>query len=125
MNWSLTHSLFNCLNIDMAQIMNINAAPIVSPDGAYLVALKDGRISRIDGKVLSQDTEVKIYVDQKIEEITTEYFKTIATLEAKIAELKTIIDGLSVAPQEEATPVEATVESVEEAPKAKPKKSKK
>ena len=59
----------------MAQIMNINAAPIVSPDGAYLVALKDGRISRIDGKALSQDTEVKIYVDQKIEEITTEYFK--------------------------------------------------
>jgi hypothetical protein len=125
MNWSLTHSLFNCLNIDMAQIMNINAAPIVSPDGAYLVALKDGRISRIDGKVLSQDTEVKIYVDQKIEEITTEYFKNITTLEAKIAELKTIIDGLSTVLQEEATPVEATVENVEEAPKAKTKKSKK
>lgn len=109
----------------MAQIMNINAAPIVSPDGAYLVALKNGRISRIDGKVLSQDTEVKIYVDQKIEEITTEYFKNITTLEAKIAELKTIIDGLSAVLQEEATPVEATVESVEEAPKAKTKKSKK
>lgn len=105
--------------------MNINAAPIVSPDGAYLVALKNGRISRIDGKVLSQDTEVKIYVDQKIEEITTEYFKNITTLEAKIAELKTIIDGLSAVLQEEATPVEATVESVEEAPKAKTKKSKK
>lgn len=105
--------------------MNINAAPIVSPDGAYLVALKNGRISRIDGKVLSQDTEVKIYVDQKIEEITTEYFKNITTLEAKIAELKTIIDGLSAVLQEETTPVEASVESVEEAPKAKTKKSKK
>lgn len=105
--------------------MNINAAPIVSPDGSYLVALKDGRISRIDGKALSQDTEVKIYVDQKIEEITTEYFKTIATLEAKIAELKTIIDGLSVAPQEETLLVEETAEGVEEAPKAKTKKSKK
>ena len=109
----------------MAQIMNINAAPIVSPDDAYLVALKDGRISRIDGKALSQDTEVKIYIDQKIEEITTEYFKNITTLEAKIAELKTIIDGLSTVLQEEATPVEATVENVEEAPKAKTKKSKK
>ena len=108
----------------MAQIMNINAAPIVSPDGSYLVALKDGRISRIDGKALSQDTEVKIYVDQKIEEITTEYFKTIATLEAKIAELKTIIDGLSAAPQEETLLVEAA-EGAEEAPKAKAKKSKK
>lgn len=105
--------------------MNINAAPIVSPDGSYLVALKDGRISRIDGKALSQDTEVKIYVDQKIEEITTEYFKTIATLEAKIADLKTIIDALSAVLQEEATPAEATVEGAEEAPKAKAKKSKK
>ena len=110
----------------MAQIMNINAAPIVSPDGAYLVALKDGRISRIDGKALSQDTEVKVYVDQQVEKLTAEYTKTIAKLEAEITEIKSVINSMFSAVQKGSAVIEPADEAeVEEAPKAKGKKSKK
>lgn len=110
----------------MAQIMNINAAPIVSPDGAYLVALKDGRISRIDGKALSQDTEVKVYVDQQVEKLTAEYTKTIAKLEAEITEIKSVINSMFTAVQNGSAVIEPADETeVEEAPKAKSKKSKK
>ena len=110
----------------MAQIMNINAAPIVSPDGAYLVALKDGRISRIDGKALSQDTEVKVYVDQQVEKLTAEYTKTIAKLEAEITEIKSVINSMFSAVQNGSAVIEPADEAeVEEAPKAKGKKSKK
>ncbi len=110
----------------MAQIMNINAAPIVSPDGAYLVALKDGRISRIDGKTLSQDTEVKVYVDQQVEKLTAEYTKTIAKLEAEITEIKSVINSMFSAVQNGSAVIEPADEAeVEEAPKAKGKKSKK
>lgn len=110
----------------MAQIMNINAAPIVSPDGAYLVALKDGRISRIDGKALSQDTEVKSYVDQQVEKLTAEYTQTIAKLEAEITEIKSVINSMFSAVQNGSAVIEPADETgVEEAPKAKGKKSKK
>lgn len=106
--------------------MNINAAPIVSPDGAYLVALKDGRISRIDGKALSQDTEVKVYVDQQVEKLTAEYTKTIAKLEAEITEIKSVINSMFSAVQNGSAVIEPADEAeVEEAPKAKGKKSKK
>lgn len=108
--------------------MNINAAPIVSPDGAYLVALKDGRISRIDGKALSQDTEVKNYVDQEVKKLTAEYTKTIANLEAEITEIKSVINSMFTAVQNGSAVIEPANETegeVEEAPKAKAKKSKK
>lgn len=106
--------------------MNINAAPIVSPDGAYLVALKDGRISRIDGKALSQDTEVKVYVDQQVEKLTAEYTKTIAKLEAEITEIKSVINSMFSAVQNGSAVIEPADETeVEETPKAKGKKSKK
>lgn len=106
--------------------MNINAAPIVSPDGAYLVALKDGRISRIDGKALSQDTEVKAYVDQEVEKLTAEYTKTIAKLEAEITEIKSVINSMFSAVQNGSAVIEPADEAgVDEAPKTKGKKSKK
>lgn len=112
----------------MAQIMNINAAPIVSPDGAYLVALKDGRISRIDGKALSQDTEVKVYVDQQVEKLTAEYTKTIAKLEAEITEIKSAINSLFTVVQNNSAAIEPANEAegeTEETTKAKAKKAKK
>lgn len=112
----------------MAQIMNINAAPIVSPDGAYLVALKNGRISRIDGKALSQDTEVKNYVDQEVKKLTAEYTKAIVKLEAEITEIKSVINSMFTAVQNGSAVIEPANETegeAEEAPKAKTKKSKK
>ena len=129
MDLSLTHSLFKCLNIGMAQIMNINAAPIVSPDGTYLVALKEGRFCRIKGTDMTQDSEVKDYVDaacqstaknclDAYEELKIE----IKTLKAKIAELESNLTSTS----EEPASVETAEETpVAEAPKAKSKKSKK
>lgn len=121
----------------MAQIMNINTAPVVSPDGAYLVALKEGRISRIDGKILSQDSEVTSYVDTKAEEITKSYTaeidklnKEIDKLNKEIVEIKGIINGMVLAAQTAPTPSASEENDVveqanEESSKAKSKKSKK
>lgn len=121
----------------MAQIMNINTAPVVSPDGAYLVALKEGRISRIDGKILSQDSEVTSYVDTKAEEITKSYKaeidklnKEIDKLNKEIVEIKGIINGMVLAAQTAPTSTASEENDVveqadEESSKAKSKKSKK
>lgn len=107
----------------MAQIMNINAAPVVSPEGAYLVALKDGRISRIKGDTISQ-AETKEYINQKIEEINNSYKEIIAKLENDIIELKAVINGMYAAAQTEEVSVEIT-EETDVSTKTKSKKSKK
>lgn len=111
----------------MAQIKNINDAPIINPDGSFLLALKNGQLSRIDGKILSQDSEVKAYVDAKVEEVIKPYKEEIANLTKEIIEIKAIINGMALAAQN--TPV-AEVETEEdeieaETPKTKSKKSKK
>jgi VIT1/CCC1 family predicted Fe2+/Mn2+ transporter len=110
----------------MAQIKNINDAPIINPDGSFLVALKNGQLSRIDGRILSQDSEVTAYVDAKVEEVTKSYKEEIANLNKEIIEIKAIINGMALAAQNTAAEVETEEDEVEaEAPKTKSKKSKK
>lgn len=111
----------------MAQIKNINDAPIINPDGSFLVALKNGQLSRIDGRILSQDSEVTAYVDAKVEEVVKSYKEEIANLNKEITEIKAIINGMALSAQN--TPV-AEVETEEdgvetETTKTKSKKSKK
>ena len=110
----------------MAQIKNINDAPIVSPDGAYLIALKGRQLSRIDGKALSQDTEVIAHVDAKIKEVIESYKKEIARLNDEIIEIKSAINGIILAAQNN-TAITSEAEETEEdgALKTKSKKTKK
>jgi hypothetical protein len=115
----------------MAQIKNINTAPIVDPAGTYLIATKDGHPVRVNGNCISQNITSEI-VDAKISEVSVSNNENIKKLESEIKELKNIIEQLKVeikSSQKELV-IEPSTEIVEEATteeaaKAKTKKSKK
>ena len=114
----------------MAQIKNINTAPIVDPAGTYLIATKDGYPVRVNGNCISQNITSEI-VDAKISAVSVSNNENIKKLESEIKELKNIIEQLkdeikSIQKESIIEPsTEVVEEATEEAAKAKTKKSKK
>lgn len=112
----------------MAQITNINASPLVSHDKALFVTLKDGKFSRCDMKGVIDELKAVInQLDAKINEkdvMIDELNKKIEKLNNDIKDVKdawdaAIVETAAALVAPEVAPV------VEEAPKAKGKKSKK
>lgn len=74
----------------MAQITNINASPVISPDGTYLVGLKEGHFCRIDGAKLAKDSEIQTIC----QEMTKDCFKAIEKLQNEITILKNTVNQI-------------------------------
>lgn len=115
----------------MAQIKNINTAPIVDPAGTYLIATKDGYPVRVNGNCISQNITSEL-IDAKISAVSINNNENIKKLESEIKELKNIIEQLKAeikSNQKEPiieTPSEIVEEvAAEESAKTKTKKSKK
>jgi peptidoglycan hydrolase CwlO-like protein len=100
----------------MAQIKNINTTPIVAPDKTFIIALKDGHISRIDSASLINNTaieESKKYTDITINNTIDANNKKIDTLEKKVNDLEKKINELKTALEKVVSEMSSSTESNE------------
>ena len=100
----------------MAQIKNINTAPIVAPDKTFIIALKDGHISRIDSASLLNNTSIeesKKYTDATISNAVDANNKKIDTLERKVNDLEKKINELKITLEKVVSEMATSTESNE------------
>lgn len=124
----------------MAQIKDINATPIVSPENAKFLVLKNGSISRVELDTILQKIESFKPVDtsvietnfaNKIKEISTKFEiieKELQQTQKQLEEVSGIINAIISNAKDVVTATESTgsIETPEEVSKVKStKKSKK
>jgi len=124
----------------MAQIKDINATPIVSPENAKFLVLKNGSISRVELDTILQKIESFKPVDtsvietnfaNKIKEISTKFEmieKELQQTQKQLEEVSGIVNAIISNAKDVVTATESTgsIETAEEVSKAKStKKSKK
>ena len=124
----------------MAQIKDINATPIVSPENAKFLVLKNGSISRVELDTILQKIESFKPVDtsiietnfaNKIKEISTKFEmieKELQQTQKQLEEVSGIVNAIISNAKDVVTATESTgsIETAEEVSKVKStKKSKK
>jgi hypothetical protein len=124
----------------MAQIKDINATPIVSPENAKFLVLKNGSISRVELDTILQKIEsfkptdtsiIETNFANKIKEISTKFEmieKELQQTQKQLEEVSGIVNAIISNAKDVVTATESTasIETAEEVSKAKStKKSKK
>lgn len=111
----------------MAQIKNMNMTPVVSPEDAYIIALKGGQLSRIESKSLmgNNDLLAKAEAATKaaIAAVVEAQTKKIDELSATVAQLKELITKFEASQTSAVSTIENTQETLEETTKKTNKKT--
>lgn len=100
----------------MAQIKNINTAPIVNPNNVYILALKDGHLSRVDANLLMTNEsweQAKEHANTVINAAAETQNKKAENLEKKINDLEKKVNELKAALEKAVADISSSVETDE------------